>query len=60
VSISELIIIAKPTTGGLVIVSFDAVKDKTETLGSIAHPRIAGTLLEQIRPLKEIIERKGK
>lgn len=58
---TELIIIAKPTEGPRVVVTYDHFKpDKIETLGSVDNPLIAGVLIQAIIPLKEAIDRKER
>lgn len=58
--VTELIIIAKPIAGTPVVVTYDAIKNKVQTLGSIDNPLIADVLEEQIVPLKETIDRKER
>lgn len=59
--VTELIIIAKPLEGPLVVVSYNHLKpDKIEVLGSVANPLIASVILGQIVPLKEAIDRKER
>jgi len=59
--ITELIIIAKPLEGPLVVAAYDHFKpDKIEVLGSVANPLIASVILSQIVPLKEAIDRKER
>ena len=55
--ITELTIIAKPISGKSVVATYDIIKNKIETLGSVDNPLIASVLVEKIAPVKEAIDR---
>ena len=57
---TEIIIIYKPTSGTSVMATFDIIKNKIETLGSVANPLIASALVEMIVPVKEAVDRKER
>ena len=58
--ITELTIIAKPTSGTSVMATYDITKNKIETLGSVDNSLIASVLVEMIVPVKEAVDRKER
>ena len=58
--VTEITIIAKPILGTSVVATFDIIKNKIETLGSVDNPLIASVLVEMIVPVKEAVDRKER